>query len=196
MARKRSRGRQDRDPGPFVAIPHLVLDSPGYRACTHTSHSLLLEIARQFNGNNNGKLVITPKYLSPRGWRSNDVITRAKAELLAAGLIFETRKGARPNRASWYALTWHPLQVLDGLDISPAHYPRGAYMRPDPKLLEAAERKRSMRGTPRASSIPSGGIEIRQIRPSDGQSPETVVPWNGAMRADFHDPLDRSTVSI
>ena len=55
----------------------------------------------------NGRMLLSSRYLAPRGWRSPEVITRAKRELLEAQLIFETVKGSRPNKASWYAVTWH-----------------------------------------------------------------------------------------
>jgi hypothetical protein len=61
-------------------------------------------------------MLLTDKYLAPRGWRSPYVITRAKRELIDAGLIFETVKGARPNKASWYAVTWQTLDSHPGYD--------------------------------------------------------------------------------
>lgn len=56
-----------------------------------------------------------------------------KRELIDAGLIVETRKGARPNKASLYAVTWCALdQCGNKLDISPSAFPRGAYRLHDP----------------------------------------------------------------
>jgi hypothetical protein len=64
------------------------------------------------------------------GWRSEATLHKAKQELLALGLIAETRKGARPNKASLYGVTWAELDECDGkLDISPQAFPRGAYLR-------------------------------------------------------------------
>ncbi|MGE8318347.1 MAG: hypothetical protein ACN6O3_06330 [Comamonas sp.] len=101
MSRLKSRkGGAGRDAGGFVALPWSVLDSAAYASLSHPGRALLLEFARQFVRDNNGKLLCSMAYLSTRGWKSNDVITRAKAELLAAGFIHETVKGARPNKAS------------------------------------------------------------------------------------------------
>ena len=47
--------------------------------------------------------------MKPRGWKSEDTLNRAKRELLSAELIFEARKGRRPNVCSLYALTWFAL---------------------------------------------------------------------------------------
>ena len=98
-----------RDAGGFVALPWSVLDSDAYAGLSHPARALLLEFARQFVRDNNGRLLATSGRLSKRGWLSEDVIHRAKQELLNAGFIYETVKGGRPNRASWYAVTWQRL---------------------------------------------------------------------------------------
>lgn len=92
-------------------IPFCVFDSVEFMGLSHPARSLLIEIVRQYTGNNNGKLLTTGAYLATRGWKSQDVITRAKRELIASGLIYETAKGRPPNKASWYALSW---ELLDG----------------------------------------------------------------------------------
>ena len=131
VAKRWKAQREKRDGTAFVALPYMVIDSPGYRAASHTARSLLLDIARGHTGKNNGKLTACRKYLEPLGWRSNDVIVRARRELIDCRLILETRKGARPNRAAWYALGWLDLDVFDGMEIDPKLYRRGGYMRPD-----------------------------------------------------------------
>lgn len=105
-----------RDGGGFVALPWSVLDSAAYTSLSHPARGLLLEIARQFVRDNNGRLLASAAYLETRGWKSRDVITRAKRELLEAGLIFETVKGHRPNKASWYAVTWRTLNKSPAFD--------------------------------------------------------------------------------
>lgn len=72
-------------------------------------------------------------YLATRGWTSNDVITRAKRKLLAAGFIHETAMGHRPNKAAWYAVTWRTLDKIPGYDFGAAEtFQRGAYRHSDP----------------------------------------------------------------
>jgi hypothetical protein len=159
--------REKRDGQQFVALPLVVLQSPGYRAASHVARSLLLDIAAQHTGRNNGALVACAKYLQPLGWRSNDTIVRARRELLELGLLLETRKGARPNRAAWYALTWQALDVTDGLDINPKLYRTGAYR-------EAPEQS--------ASLVPSGGAGGTRIAPSGGARPSSPAPCGSAIR--------------
>lgn len=114
------KGDAGRDSGGFIALPWSVVDSPAYACLSHPARSLLLEFARQFVRDNNGRLLASSAHLAKRGWKSADVITRAKRELLAAGFIFETVKGQRPNKASWYAVTWRALDRLPGYDAGAA----------------------------------------------------------------------------
>ena len=136
------RGDTGRDSGGFVALPWSVLDCPAYAALSHPARALLLEIARQFVRDNNGRLLASRAYLGKRGWNSPDVISRAKNDLIAAGFIHETVKGHRPNKASWYAVTWRALDRLQGYDAGAAEtFVRGAYqnasLRPSPVLGRA-----------------------------------------------------------
>lgn len=166
------RAKEKRDGRQFVALPMVVLESPGYRAASHTARSLLLDIAMQYTGNNNGRLTASAKYLQPKGWTSNDTIARARRELIDCGLLIETRKGARPNRAAWYALTWHDLDQTSGLDIEARLYRRGEYMRP-----ETPERD-----TKNAALAPSHGVGGACIAPSHGVRPSIYAPSDGAVR--------------
>ena len=126
----RVKGDSGRDSGGFIALPWSVMDCPAYARLSHPAKALLLEVARQFVRDNNGRLLTSGVYLARRGWKSSDVITRAKRELLDAGFIFETVKGHRPNRASWYAVTWQRLDKLPGYDTGAALcFERGAYQK-------------------------------------------------------------------
>jgi hypothetical protein len=138
MANGRNSGRKGdsgRDPGGFAALPWAVLDCPAYAALPHPARSLLLEFARQLepHGGNNGRLIATPSYMAARGWRSPAVINDAKKVLTAAGFLYETVKGKRPNKASWYAVTWRALGKNDGYDAGAAAlFERGAYRKNAP----------------------------------------------------------------
>jgi hypothetical protein len=133
---KRNRG-SGRDPGGFVAIPWSVLDAPAYQALSMHARALLFEIGRQLRGDNNGSLLCSRAYLATRGWRSNDTATRAKRELLSTGFIHETVTGQRPNKASWYAVTWLALDKLDGFDPGAVEtFKRSAYKASDPLAVK------------------------------------------------------------
>lgn len=125
----RKRKQRDCDGIKFTRLPHVVQDSPAFIALGFASRALLLDIARQYSGMNNGKLVICDKALKPRGWNSKDTIYRARSELLEAGFLIETRKGQKPNKASWYALTWLSLDWTPDMDIKREGFTRGAYLK-------------------------------------------------------------------
>lgn len=128
MARSKFKSdAKKRDGTRFAGIPFVVLASEAYVGLSGSAVKLLMEFAFQFNGGNNGNLYCTWEQMALRGWRSKTTLKAAKDELIRAGFICETRKGARPNKASWYALTWRDLDVTDGLDIAPSAFPRSAY---------------------------------------------------------------------
>jgi hypothetical protein len=136
MSKKTKRfSKVSRDPGGFVALPWQVLDCANYRALGYAARSLLVELARQLSGSNNGRLLLTRAFLAERGWTSHRVIERARDELLCHGFIYETCKGQRPNKASWYAVTWCVLDRHDGFDVGASElFKRGAYR--DPPMSE------------------------------------------------------------
>lgn len=175
MANGRSAGRRrdsGRDAGGFVALPWSVLDCPAYARLSHPARSLLMEIARQCGQDNNGRLLASAAHLSKRGWKSADVITRAKRDLLEDGFIHETVKGHRPNRASWYAVTWRTLDRLPGYNHGAVEsFERGAYQKYD-HFKSATLR-------------PSHGLEIPSIAPSHGAVSSSPIPPHGAIKSAF-----------
>ena len=177
------KGDSGRDSGGFVALPWTVLDCPAYALLSHPASALLMEFARQFVRDNNGRLLASAAYLAKRGWKSADVITRAKRELLAAGFIFETVKGQRPNKASWYAVTWRALDKLPGYDCGAERcFERGAYQRGVPYK--------------NASLRPSDGVGVPPIAPSRGVGRTRPTPSRGAISPPLTDALHRLTETI
>lgn len=124
--------RTGRDGVGFVALPHVVMDSQAYLGLSGPAMRLLLDLARQYTGKNNGRLVVCMSALAGRGWTSNDTLTRATRTLEVSGLVFQTRMGARPNKAAWYALTWADLDWCSEMEIRPESFPRGQYARNSP----------------------------------------------------------------
>lgn len=166
---RRSKGHDtSRDSGPFVALPLQVLDSPSYIGLSHPAKSLLLDIARQFVRDNNGRLLASRAHLRKRGWKSVDTISRALKELLNAGFVHQTVIGCFPKTASWYAVTWRTLDRLPGFDAGAAEsFVRGAYA------------KQALKNAPLS---PPDGQERRSIAPPDGQRGSRIVPLDSAMK--------------
>lgn len=166
---KGKKGDSGRDGGGFVALPWSVLDCPAYARLSHPARALLLEMARQYVRDNNGQLLASRAHLAGRGWKSADVIQRAKDELLAAGFIHQTVQGHRPNKASWYAVTWYALDRHPGYDAG---------------AVETFERSAYRKGVPlkNASLSPSDGTGRVLIVPSPGTERAAPVPSGGAIR--------------
>lgn len=166
---KDRRGDSGRDAGGFIALPWSVMDCPAYARLSMHARALLLELARQFVRDNNGRLLLSRAYMEKRGWKSADMLTKAKRELLAGGFIHETVKGQRPNRASWYAITWQRLDRIPGYDPGAMEtFERGAYR------FNAGKN---------AGLCPPHGTESTPIAPPHGTGSPLAVPPHGPMRA-------------
>jgi hypothetical protein len=159
--RKHRRG-DDADGATFVRLPCVVITSPGYRQASHTARSLLIDVAQQFDGRNNGRLTAAAKYLEPLGWKSPGVVAWALRELQACGLLVMTRQGGL-NRPSWFALTWRGLHQATDLDIDPKRFRRGEYMRPEPVPARPSHARKA-KDAGELSTTPGVAVAATQVR--------------------------------
>ena len=96
------------------------------------------------------------------------MISKGKKELLDGGFIYETVKGHRPNKASWYAITWQPIDKLDGYDYGALRgFRQSAY---DDKFKTKIQLVK-----------PSDGSQVEKIAPPVGVSDSVVVPQSGVI---------------
>lgn len=131
--RAKLKGRKGKTP--FLYLPQDVLNSGAYRDLDGWSVKLLVDIAGQFRGHNNGDLCAAFSVLREKGWRSKGTLHKALSNLLEAGLIQQTRQGGR-NRCSLYAVTWRPIDECKGkLDVKPTMAPSALYL--DLKLKDS-----------------------------------------------------------
>ena len=187
---KRAKGDAGRDAGGFIALPWTVLDCAAYARLSMHARALLLEVARQFVRDNNGRMLLSRAYLEPRGWKSVDMLTKAKRELLKGGFIFQTVMGHRPNKASWYAVTWRALDKLAGYDDGASElFRQGAYkdgtaLTPKPTRDELFARWRNA-GAEGKKPTPPHGTETAHIAPPHGTETPPPVPPHGAISPCF-----------
>ncbi|MBX9900855.1 MAG: hypothetical protein K2Y28_08745 [Burkholderiaceae bacterium] len=113
--------------GAFLALPLAVIHSNRFKELSPYSIKLLIDVASQFNGKNNGDLCLAWKLMKVKGWKSEATLHRSKKELLAAGFICETRRGRLPNFCSLFGITWHPLNPNQKFDIGPGGFSFGAW---------------------------------------------------------------------
>ena len=151
--RSRSRHKGRRDTGYFTLIPHAVQDSPNWHACSGTAIKLLCDLARQYNGSNNGDLGASMTVLKPRGWKSSDTLNNALHELRHFGMIVLTRQGGL-NMPSLYAVTWQAIDDCKGkLDCAATTTPPGDWKE---HHGEPFQRPRKQNATPKSRAARFG----------------------------------------
>jgi hypothetical protein len=164
MSNPHKGSKAKRAPGQFMALPMSVLCCKGYLGLNHAAKSLLTEIAMQYVGNNNGRMVLSFPALSARGWKSKDTIQRARNALIEAQLIVETCKGGFPSKCSRYAVTWNNLDAYPGMELPAKQFVRGAYLD--------------------AVVVPIVGARKHAIDPMVGTSVKPLAPIVGSVKHD------------
>lgn len=96
-----------------MRMPHALLDTPFYISLSTKAKTLLIDMARQYNGFNNGDLQCTFSCMKKKGWKSDDTLTKAHRQLLEKGFLVLTRQGGR-NLCSLFAITWKPINECGG----------------------------------------------------------------------------------
>jgi hypothetical protein len=183
-------GRKKRPPeqcgGGFAALPWVVLDSKAFQEAGYASRCLLMELARQLNGSNNGHLQLTHSWLAPRGWSSDQTIQASKIELQHLGLIQQTRQGGKGIGASRFAVTWLVISNFQGLEIGPQDFRRSAFMR-HPLVAPPKENHRSIF---RSDPTPKSGVSPPSITPPTG--PKTAQLVNFATPKSGNNVMDHT----
>ena len=102
----------------FVMFPWDVLNHETFRTLSPRATKLVVDIAAQYRGSNNGDLCATLSLMKKRGWNSSDQLDKAKKELVGNDVIRVARQGGL-NKCNLYALTWFPIDECNGkLDIA------------------------------------------------------------------------------
>lgn len=114
----------------FAGIPHHIMDCDNYQNIGAWETRLLLELARQYNGSNNGDLSAPWSQLKQRGWKSKGTLNKTIKNLLHWGLIELTRQGGK-HQCSLYGLTWQNIDECNGkLEIAPTRTPSNRWKAP------------------------------------------------------------------
>jgi hypothetical protein len=125
MSRTLKKSKWRRDGDSFLMLRHDVINNENFRTLTARATKLLIDMASQYRGNNNGDLAATWSLLRKRGWNSKDQIAKGLAELLRRGWIVQCKQGMRtPPVPTLYALTWLAIDECGGkLDRSSTKAP-------------------------------------------------------------------------
>ncbi|MFQ3665576.1 MAG: hypothetical protein SNJ79_06010 [Sphingomonadaceae bacterium] len=102
MARGRGTDRRGRSKrcGKFVMLPHKLMDSGAWRGLSAGGRCLLMEIARGYNGSNNGAIAWSCKALAQRLNASPTSVTKWLREAQKSGLLECVRRGAFQQKAT------------------------------------------------------------------------------------------------
>ncbi len=140
----------------FTSLPHGLQDHENFIRLSPPAVKLLLNVARQYNGRNNGDLCVTLKVMKKYGWTSNDTLHRALECLQHYGMLSVTRKG-NLNKCSLYALTWKKIDKHNGkLDVASTTQASGLWKEPVEKWKPKRRKKIK-------SSTPSNGTVLHRL---------------------------------
>jgi hypothetical protein len=191
----------------FAQIPVEVLTSEACTSLPNHGVRLLLAIAAQYRGNNNGDLAMTWSIGKTFGIDSKKQLVAGIAMLLERELIQKTRQGGKkPLGPCLYAITWQAIDDLRGkIESGPTYIASNAWAHwtSAPQRDQSAINHQHHRGTASAPpgdqtdaiSAPQGDQRTPFIgttgsppsrSPREGaESPRTAVHTNGiAVSAD------------
>ena len=103
--------------GTYLVLPHYLIRHENFGKLSGNAVKLLVELAKEYNGYNNGDFSATYSILKKRGWKSKGTISRTISELIETGFIIKTRQGGK-HRCNLYAFTlWNVDECKGKLDV-------------------------------------------------------------------------------
>lgn len=130
-------------------VPLTLLRHDNFTRLSPWANKLVLDLARQYTGFNNGYLCASRTLMGKCGWRSSNTLQRAVAELEHYGIVMRTQQGGR-NRPTLHALTWRRIDEKPGkpLDVRPTPKPLDLWKEPQaPFVRTTGGRKERRRAT-------------------------------------------------
>lgn len=106
----RRRRRNKRLDAPHVRLYRWLLDSPAYLSLTCPARAVLVEIARAYDGSNNGRIGLSIRRASERCNIARGTAARAFIELQDRGFVECATKGGfnrkLPHASEWRLTFW------------------------------------------------------------------------------------------
>ncbi len=191
ITRRSARGRR-RCAERFARIPHSVLESEAVTTLEHAAFRVLVILASQYSGRNNGTQALTEQHARRYGFSGRDTLYRSLRELEGRGLIVCTRRGMKiKNVFTLYALGWEDIDNRDGrpLDVpEPRNNLRWLnWKAPAPKAL-----KTEIHTDDREQSVPMVGNGEADSVPISATRESSLVPMIGnTLRISAHSASER-----
>ena len=117
--KKRDSRWSDIDGRAAFILPYTLLRHENFKRLSPSAIKMLLDLARQYTGFNNGYLCAAWALSKGWGWRSVPTVRDALAELEHYRIIIRTRQGGR-NRANLYGFTF---RRIDNKEENPLEVP-------------------------------------------------------------------------
>jgi len=162
----------------FSAVPLEVLSSPAYRALPDWAKTVLVALAGQFVGSNNGDMALTARDGLALGVSAEWKLYAGLRLLELTGLIVCTRRGRLENGAkicSLYAITWRGIVPSTKHDVQFGLLPLNSWAKwqqPPDWRQQVQSIQRRMRGPSR--------IATPAKKPDTRLSGESRTPLSGA----------------
>ena len=148
----------------FASVPRYVIDTPAFKSLRGNSVNLLVLLASQYKGNNNGDLIITHSFYKDH-FKSSQTMYAARDELEQKGFIATNAYGGMSfggfKVPSLYALTWLP--VNDFYDFTKnqfrcTHLPIGKVLKyfiqgANPKYKNTKQKKKQYKKDLKTSNV-------------------------------------------
>lgn len=107
MAKRHNKTGRSNGSERFLKIPHYLIYSVAWRELSPVARAAFVEILALYDGQNNGRLVVSARALAERLGRTKSTAAAALVELEDAGFISTKKHGSfesRNRRAAEYAL--------------------------------------------------------------------------------------------
>ena len=110
MTRTHERMRGRKESGRFTMLPHVVIEHPAVTTLNPALRWVLVVLAAQHNGRNNGALALPISTAKLFGITSTNTLNRGLRALEERGLIVQTSPGSyHPPKPARYGITWKPM---------------------------------------------------------------------------------------
>ena len=148
----------------FASVPRYVIDNKAFKSLRGSSVKLLLLLASQYKGNNNGDLIITHSFYKDH-FKSSQTMYAARDELEQKGFIATNAYGGMSfggfKVPSLYALTWLPVDDFYDLKKNQfryTHLPIGKVLKyfiqgNNPKYKNTKKKKRQYKKDLKTSNV-------------------------------------------
>lgn len=166
---------------------------------------LLVAIAAQYRGNNNGDLAMTRAIARQFGIYSQEHLVFGLVALMERFLIQKTRQGGKkPFGPTLYAVTWQPIDDLAGkIELLPTTTASNAWSKwksgppADQSKKKHRVYRRNSSGLSAEQNAPKSGLPPDQAEPSVGSagSPPSRIWGEGTHVADIAHAEPRGTIN-